>query len=552
MPAVARISRRLEGLPLAIELAAARVKMMSVEQIASRLDDALPLLKANMGSELPHHQTLQAAIDWSYSLLSEKEQALLRRLSVFAGGFTLEAAEQATTLQSDSGPVDFTNYFSPGEVLDLLSNLIDKSLVVVVEDEQPSEVRYRLLEIVNQYARKRLAEAAELELARRQHADFFLAMAEEAAPNLRSAQQETWLNRLELENDNLRAALEWSKSLPGGAELGLRLAASLWQYWDVRGYYSEGRQWLEEILAKSPDRSILRAKALKAAGALAWGQCDYIPARSLLTESLAIYQEFGNKQDIAAGTLNLGILSNSQGDYTSAIPLFQQSLAIFREIGHQQGIANVLNSLGIWYSDQGDYARARTYLEESLVLRREMGDKRGVAIVLGNLGVVAWRQDDCLGARPLLQESLDLYQEVGDKRGAGTSLNELGRVAHQMGELDLAHALFNESLAIWQEMGNKEGIATFLEGSGGLACSWYNHALAARLLSAAEALRERAGSPVAPADQIDQAHILDNLRAALTEDQLAALWAEGRRISLEKAVDLAVSMQPLPDCTGTP
>jgi non-specific serine/threonine protein kinase len=408
-PAVAQVCRRLEGLPLAIELAAAQVRMMSVEQIAARLDDALPLLKANWEGELLHHQTMHAAIDWSYTLLNEKEQALLRRLSVFAGGFSLEAAEQVAPLCLTAGTEAGAPGFSSSEVLDLLSSLIDKSLVVVVEREQGSEVRYRLLEIVRQYARKRLSEAAELEAALCSHANFFLALVEESAPELRGAEQETWLHRLDLERDNLRAALAWSTGPSGSAEIGLRLAGDLWQYWDVRGDFSEGRQWLGQILANPSARSMPRAKALKAAGGLAWGQGDFASARSCMT---------------------------------------------------------------IYALDQGDYTGAHANFEKTLALRREIGDKRGVAVALGNLGVVAWRQGNCLAARPLLQESLERYQEIGDRRGAGTSLNELGQVALQMGELDRAYSFFRESLAVWQELGNKEGIALFLEGSTGLACSW--------------------------------------------------------------------------------
>ncbi len=546
-PAVMQICRRLEGIPLAIELAAARVKMMTVEQIAARLDDALHLLKANWGEEPPHHQTLQAAVDWSYDLLSSKEQVLLRRFSVFAGGFNLEEAEQIAGMPVGSEAAPKPD-LSPVDVLDLLSRLIDKSLVVVEDREQAGEVRYRLLEVVRQYTREQLVRAGELGPARRRHAETFLSLVEEAVPRLRGAEQETWINRFDRELENLRAALAWSIDHVEGVETGLRLAAGLWQYWDLRGYFSEGRSWLKQLLSVSPERTTARARALNAAGGLAWGQGDFTAARALLSESLAIQKELGNQRDIAAGCLNLGILSISQGDYLSAHPLLEESLRIFRAMEHRQGISNVLNTLGTWASDQGEYADARRHFEESLALRRELGDKRGVAIVLGNLGVAAWRQGDCRAARPLLQECLERYQELGDRRGAATALNELGQVAIQLGEHAQAQQFLVESLAIWQELGNKEGIAFFLEGSARLFCSWCDFELAARLLGAAEILRERIGSPLAPADRREYERILAGLRSALNTDRLATAWTEGRTLAMEAAVALAASRPPQAGC----
>ena len=437
------------------------------------------------------------------------------RLSVFRGGFTRELAEQVTDAK-----------------LDVLSALIMKSLI-----RRIAEKRYDMHEVVRQYGLIQLDLANLVEQTRNAHLEAFARLVETAELRL----QEGWLNRLDLERDNLRAALEWSKYLPNGEETGLRLAANLWLYWDVRGDFTEGRQWLKETLAKAPHRTSTRAKALKAAGALAWAQGDFISARELLSESLTIYQESGNKRDIAAGLLNLGILSNSQGDYASAGPLFQQSLGIFRELEHKQGIANVLNSLGVWASDQGDYASERSYIEESLALRQEIGDKRGVAVGLGNLGVAALRQGDSATARTLLQESLERYRELGDKRGAGTTLNELGQVALQIGELDMAHSLFIESLAIWQELGSKEGLLAFLEGSARLACSSGDHERAARLLSAARGLREQVGLPLPSVNRNDQDCLLSSMQEVLGKDRFSALCAEGKEMTLESAIAYALS-----------
>ncbi len=319
-PAVVQICQRLDGIPLALELAAARVKVLTPEQIAARLDDRFRLLTGGSRTALPRQQTLRAMMDWSFNLLSEPERIVLRRLSTFAGGWTIEAAEAICAGEG-------VNRY---EVLDLLTHLVDESLVIV--DERGGEARYRLLETVRQYAREKLLEARDAEVVRRRHRDWFLALADRAESELLGPQQAAWLNRLEQEHDNLRAALDWSLG-SGAIEAALRLAGALWPFWEVRGYLGEGREWLEMVLAKSGELPVaLRAKVLQGAGILAWYQDDYERAVALCQQTLALYRELRQKQGMAIALNTLGLIRRSQGLYPEAHSLLEESLSIFREL----------------------------------------------------------------------------------------------------------------------------------------------------------------------------------------------------------------------------
>jgi predicted ATPase/class 3 adenylate cyclase len=503
VPAVAQVCRRLDGIPLAIELAAARVKMLSVEQIAARLDDRFRLLTGGSRTALPRQQTLRAAVDWSYDLLSEAERVLLRRLSVFVGGFTLEAAEAVC---SGEGVEEY-------EVLDLLSRLVDKSLVSVEPGTREAGgggagvMRYRLLETVRQYGRDRWLEAGGAEVVRERHARSFLRLAEEAEPELQGAQQARWFGRLEEEHDNLRAALAWSRAEAEGGETALRLAGALWWFWHLRGYFSEGQEWLEGVLAlpAAAQRTAARAKALQGAAGLALFQGAFAVARPLLEESLAIWRELGDPRAVAYALRGLGWVAMGLGDDAQARSLVEESLAIYRALVDKQGIVRSLNFLGHSTCVMGDYGAARAFWEESLVLSRELGDQFLSAWILYNLGNAAEYEGDYEAARALWGESLAIRRELGIRPGSALSLEALARLASAQGQVERA----------------------------------------ARLFGAAAALREAIGTPLLP-DWLPEWHtdrerLVAAARAELGEEAFAAAWAQGRALTLEEAVTYALA-----------
>ena len=571
--AVAQVCHRLDGIPLAIELAAARVKVLSVERIAERVDDRFRLLTSGSRTALPRQQTLRATIDWGYDLLSEKERTLLRRLSVFVGGWTLEAAEAVCTWDGVEEP----------DVLDLLTHLADKSLVVM--EEQDGTVRYRLLETVRQYGREKLL-AAEADVARGRHREWCLGLAERAEPELQGPNQDVWLERLETELDNLRQALEWSKGEAGGrdeggAEAGLRLAGALLWFWYLRGYLSQGLQWLQGMLSGSSETSTsARAKALNGAGFLAWRQGEHGRAAALVEEGLALYRQLGDGLGIAFSLNILGLVARRQGDYGRAKELLEESLALWRESGHEWGIALSLNTLGVMARQQGDYGRAMALGEESLALyrqlgdkgriasslsslglvaqeqgddglavaryeeglriRRELGDRRGIAESLNNLGLVVWTRGDHAAARSVFEESLGIRRELGERRGIASSLGNLGLVSWNQGDYAAARSLYEESLRIRRELGERRGITSLLESFAILASTQGQAGRAAVLFGAADALRDVISVPRPPTDRARYESALAAARAALVETAFAAAWAEGRVMTLEQAIAYAL------------
>lgn len=538
--AVVQICRRLDGIPLAIELAAVRVRMLAVDQIATRLDDALRLLKGSSRTALARHQTLQAVIDRSYDLLSEPERALLRRLAVFAGGFTLAAAE--AICQDERVPAE--------DVLDLLSYLIDKSLVMVGGGDEAlsgyAEARYQLLETVRQYGMYQLHEAGEAEILQRQHAHFFLAFAEQAEPQLTGPQETIWLSRLETEHDNLRATFAWALD-QGQAETAARLGGALWRFWEGRGYLSEGRRWVEAALARG-DTLVpqVRARALIAAGNLAWDQCDYPAARAFLGESLALRRASGDIKGIAEALSNLGGVAQEQGDYTTASAFLVESLALRRELGDRWGSAVSLNNLGNVAYSEGDYATAYARFSESLVLGRELGQKRFISTSLNNLGNVALSLEDYDTARVCHEESLAISRQVGDKQGMASSLNNLGVVARRQGDVNTAYSLFARALNICQEIGDKRGITDVLEEFAVIASVRQEAERAVRLASAAAMLRETLGLPLDATGQVRLDRWIEPARQALNLETRARASAQGRVMSLEQTIAdvLAQGSQP--------
>ncbi len=490
-PAVAAICRHLDGIPLAIELAAARVNALSAEDIAARLYGRFTLLTGGSQTTIPRHRTLRAALDWSYGLLTDRERALLRRLAVFAGGFTLEAAEAVCA----GGGVETS------EVLETLVHLVEKSLVMFHAQER----RYGLLETVRQYGVERLIESGEGAWVRGQHGAYFLHLAEQAEPLLRGSEQRGWLERLEGENNNLRAALEWSKSADDGAERLLRLAAALWRFWHVHGYWREGRQCLEGALAKAPAvPAPIRTKALFGAGVLAIWQQDYGPAFSFLEASLAAARTLGDDRAAAAALRALSQAAWWQGDYERARALGEESLTVFRQIGDQWGISSALRHHGFQiltrHERKRELSRAAALFEESLGISRTLQDARGVGWSICGLGITARLARGYKRAEGLLREALSLFRELGDKYGMVNTLIEVGRVAVRRGDTERA----------------------------------------ARLFGAAQSLREAVGAPLLPYD------LPSYSRQYSAETQLRgtgfdSIWAEGRAMTLEQVMDYALA-----------
>jgi predicted ATPase/class 3 adenylate cyclase len=532
---VAQICQRLDGIPLAIELAAARVKALSVEQIAARLDDCFKLLTGGSRTALPRQQTLRAAMDWGYDLLVESERALLRRLSVFVSGFTLESAE-AVCGETMKG---LSLWVQNSEVLDLLTNLVDKSLVLV--EERDREMRYRLLDTVRQYARDKLLEAHESEIFRRRHRDYFLKMAEQAEVRIQGREQEAWLKKIEREHDNFRNALDWSWTV-GETEIALRLAGGLWFFWHVHGDWSEGRSCLEGALAasKGNESPAARARVIHGAGVLAWRQGDYERASELIEKSWGLYRELGDKQQLAYAPNVLGLIKHHQGDDARARVLLEESLALFRELGDKRGIAYSLNILGLIAHRQGDNDRAAKLCEEGLALRRELNDKRGVALVLRLLGGVVLHQGDLKKSAALYKECLELFRELGDKWGIANTLWQLGRLMFYLSDVAQARVLYRESLVRQHELGNKSEISSCLEGLASVANAHKEFKRALVLLGAAEALREQIGAPLPLADRADYDHQVTIARAGFDDQQHSILWKQGREMPLEQAIVYAL------------
>jgi predicted ATPase len=527
--AVSEICRRLDGIPLAIELAAARIKILSAEQIAARLEDRFRLLAAGPRGGLPHHQTLQAAMDWSYDLLSDAERTLFRRLAVFIGGFTLEAAEGVCADQS----IETLN------VLDLLARLVDKSLVTV-DEAGASGVRYHLLETVRQYALDRLRASGEIDSLRARHRDFLLSFAERAEPELQGPRQKDWLDQLEAEHDNFRAALEWSRLDPGGSDAGLRLAGALSWLWEVRGYWAEGRAWLMDILSRTGDSSTAaRVKALNAAASLTMRQGDFAQVEALTNESLALSRQLGDRRGTASCLVILGVQACHMENYREAESLSGEGLSLSQEVGDNWGTAWAQSILGIVARTKGDHAKARVLLEESLARLRALGNTWAVAIILVNLGLLTRDEGDYMQAASLYEEALALFRQLGDKAHiAYTELN-LGIVASAVGNYEQAGALYQDTLALRKELQDKRGIPTAVLALACAATGVRQFKRAAILFGAAEAMREATGASIPPIFKDEYERRVAVTSDALGDAEFRADWSVGRRMSAEAAIEFA-------------
>ncbi len=475
-PAVAQVCARLDGIPLALELAAARVRVLTPEQIAGRLDDRFRLLSGGSRTALPRQQTLRALIDWSHDLLAPDEKALLRRLSVFGGGWPLEAAEAVCA----GGDVE------DWEILDLLARLVAKSLVVA-EPPADGQVRYRLLDSLHSYAADRLAETGGGEALAARHAAWFLALAEEAEPHLSGPAQASWLNRLERDHDNLRAALgRFAQTDPVAS---LRLSGALWKFWWMRGYFTEGRGFLERALTAGAGADpALRARALSRAG----------------------------------------ILAEAQGDYATAIARYEEGLSLHESLGDQLSVASLLTNLGNAASSQGEWGSARRYYEEGVAICRELEDQKRVAILLMNIGIVANHQKKYAEARALYEESLAIFRRRQDFGPLSSVLLNLGDLAHTQRDYAKAHVYLSESLQVAEEIGEKNGIPSILITLGYNAWPQGQYEQAARLFGAATALLGSIGLSLSSHDTAAFAENVAVVRAELGEEKFQAAWEQGK------------------------
>ena len=527
--AIAAICARLDGLPLAIELAAARIKLLSPQAMSSRLSNPLKFLTGG-ARDLPERQrTLRGAIAWSHALLDEDEQVLFARLSVFSDGCALEAVEAICDPVGDL----FV------DVLESLSSLLDKSLLRQ-EEMVEEEPRFVMLETIREYARERLELSGEAEEIRRLHAEYFLALAEQGASEQQGPEEATWLERLDLEHDNMRAALSWMLESEE-AEPGLRLAGALWQFWDMRGYYGEGRRWLEEALAKDGRASGARAKALEGVGWLADLQGDIDRAVAAAEEGLNLSARVKIQSSDKASFLRiLGSAAYVRGDHEQAARLYEESLALSREARDERGIASSLLQLGNVSSDLGDHEEAKTFYEEGLALSRQLDDKALLASALISVGAEFLLQGDHERGAMLNEEAAELYRERGNRGHLQYALDNLGWAALMRGDQRQAEVLHRESLALSRQLGDKLVAAEALEG---LACSASARGEAervARLFGAAEAQREAVGYRQEPREHALREPYLAAARPRLSEARWDAAWAEGRRLGFEEAIAYAL------------
>jgi predicted ATPase/DNA-binding CsgD family transcriptional regulator len=503
--AVAEICARLDGLPLALELAASRVGVLPPRAMLARLERRLPLLTGGPRDLPARQRTMRDAIAWSHDLLSPKEQALFRRLAVFAGGFALEAAEAVADRGGDLGL----------DVLEGVASLVDASLIVRAEQAAPggtAEPRFGMLETVREYGMERLEASGEAEATRRAHAAWCLALAEQAAAAVFTADEPAWLARLESEHDNLRAALGWAAER-GEPETALRLGGALWRFWRVRGHLSEGRRWLELAL-------------------------DFDPPKSESVSAVARLRAM----------LGTGVIAVAQGDYARTSQLGEEALALARAADDRPKIGWAHDLLALAALEQGHFDEALPHAADALAWHQEVGDKVGSAVALARLAIVAHEQGNLAQAVTLCEQSLTLQSETGDQWTAAYARHTLGEVSHDRGDDRRAADHYRESLAIWRELGERFYIAMSFIGLAGVAAEGGQAEHAARLLCTAEALTEAVGAPVRPRDRRLRERAVAAARARLGERAFAAAWDEGRAMPLEQAIAVAFAVS---DTTGS-
>jgi predicted ATPase len=526
-PAVAQVCSRLDGLPLAIELAAARIKLFPPQALLHQLSSRLRLLTGGARDRPRRQKTLRDTIDWSYNLLSSEDQTLFAQLSVFAGGCSVEAAAAVC---------------SSGRELDILEgigSLIDKSLLRREGEDEP---RFVMLETIREYATERLEATSSAEELRRRHIQYFVALAQEAEPHLESGKEQiAWLHRLETERDNLNVALACAATM-GESDLGLQLSAALGLFWYTRGYWSEGRQWLEGMLASGSSDvcSATRLKAIDALAMLASEQGDYGRADELHEKGVALARQTGETAALARLLFSWAHTARRQTRWDHAEARFAEALALYRQHGDKRGIAATLGSMAVLATNVGNDERASKLNEESLALARELDNKQLIGYNLHNDGWIALRRGDLQAARVLFAESLTLMREIGDKDGVWGNLDALGQVALKQGDDARAEALYVDALALAQQLDDRPGLAALLDNFARVAAARHQGARAARLWGAAEAARARMERSELPGRRRSREAVIPIARALVSDATWQAAWNEGRTMSLEEGLAYAL------------
>jgi len=528
-PTVAAICSRLDGLPLAIELAAARIKLLSPSAMLTRLESRLSLLTGGARDLPTRQQTLRNTVEWSYSLLNDAEQTLLRRFSVFTGGCTLEAVEAVCDTKGNLGL----------DVLDGMASLVDKSLAQQVE-QLNQETRFIMLSAIREYALERLAESNDESATRRAHAAYYLVLAEEGAEEI--AAQPEWLERYEVEHENIRLAIDYLIKT-GDAEWGMRLGAALFRFWETREHLTEGRDAMARLLALegTGTRPKLRARLLFAAGVLAAAQCDYGLARPLFEESLDTCVGLNDNRGVAVALNALGVNARDRGELTDASLLFERCTAIWKEFGDPANIARTLSNLASVMKLQGNYERASSLYNECLTMFRQAGDGAGAAWTLNYLGDVAREKADLVAARSYCEQSLSEFRRLHDSWGIASALSDLASLSCDQGNNAEARRLYGESIKAFQELGHKRGIARALECLAVSAAAQSNAEQSLHWAGAAAALRQQLGVPLMPAEQRRLEKALEFARRTLGNAAGLAAWMEGWAMPVEQAIREALN-----------
>jgi len=528
--AVAEICHRLDGLPLAIELAAARVNVFSPQALLARLEHRLDVLTRGPRDLPVRQQTLRRAIAWSYDLLTPDEQLLFRRLAVFGGGCTVTAIEAVLRSGGPDASLD---------VVDGIASLVDKSLLR--QEERTGERRFKMLETVREYALDRLNATGEADRFQRAHADCYLELAEKAESGLLGGgRQAEWLDDLKEDHDNLRAALSWFVR-HGPADHGLRLGGALRRFWRSRGYLVEGREWMTALLSLpgAQARTAARAKALQAAGGFANQQGEYAEARALYEESLAIYRELGDVPGIGWVLVSLGILARYEGNHLAARSLLEESVELLEQAGDSEAMAAALGNLGVVARDLGEADLAENHLGQSLALWRELGDRIGMAWTLSSLAMVARATGKLDVARARTDESLAIWRELGDRQNIANVLSTAARLARDQGDYALARAYLAESLQVFSDIGDRRGLAFVLEGLAGLAADEAQPLRAHCLAASAATLRRIIGAGLPPAWRADLERSLEATSRGVSRAAIEEANARGRSMTLTEAIALA-------------
>jgi predicted ATPase/DNA-binding CsgD family transcriptional regulator len=554
-PAVAELCQRLDGLPLAIELAAARLRTLTLPTLLARLERPLPLLTGGPRDAPARQQTLCATIAWSHDLLDPAEQAFFHRLAVLRGA-TFDAIE-AMCFPSGDSPGTRSFALSPiaADSLESITSLVEKNLLR--QEEMPGgQPWYTMLETIHEYALEHLVESGEADAMRRRHALYYMTLAEAAEQEWLGPRQEAWLTRLKLEHENLRLALDWCVQR-GYAEPAFRMAVALWWFWAVLGHLAEGRERLSRLLARfpargAPDRLIpWRAQALRASGMLASIQGDYAAARAFQEDGLSLRRQLGDPAGIFNALEGVGLVASQQGDHAAARAALEEALAIASQLGEPAIYASTLQNLGVVAHARGDYATARALVEECITVRRTLGSPQHLGSALLNLAALLRDLSEHEPARDVIREAIDLYSLHRDRRTMALSLASLGSIATAEGDYPTADQYLRSSLTIEQELGELAGIAYVLERYAMLAAARADPTRALRLVGAAAALRESVGVPLTPAGLAQLERALGPARQSLGPRASDEAWNAGRPLSLEEAIATALAPFDAADSGGS-